>query len=214
MFLQSMICLLITVEGSRYIVHPDGSKEFDGIGIGIVSRPTLCEKTTQNGDLLKVHFNGSLGDKTVFDDRYMKETLEFVLGEGQMIDGFEFGLLDMCKGEVRHLSVPPKHAYGSNGVGSLPSRVNLYFFVELLSFHSVANAPRRDNTFAIIDKDTNGYLSADEIQLHLKGTGVKETTGSNGLRQMMREILEEEDRDKNGYIGHNEFSGTKFYTEL
>ena len=144
----------------------------------------------------------------------MKETFEFVLGEGQMIEGWEFGLLDMCKGEIRHLSIPPKHAYGNNGLGSMPSRVNLYFFVELLSFNSVADAPRRDNTFALIDKDTNGYLTKEEVQVHLKGIGVKETSGSSGLRQMMREIFEEEDRDRNGYIGHSEFSGTKFYTEL
>ena len=69
MLLLKLIFILATVEGLRYIINPDGSKEFDGVGIGIVSRPSSCDKTTQNGDLLKVHFNGSLGDKTVFDDR-------------------------------------------------------------------------------------------------------------------------------------------------
>ena len=53
----------------EYIVNPGDSKEFDGVGIGMVSRPSYCDKTTKVGDLLRVHFNGTLGDGSAFEDR-------------------------------------------------------------------------------------------------------------------------------------------------
>ena len=60
----------------------------------------------------------------------MREPLEFVLGDGEMIDGFDAGLVDMCVGELRHLTVPAKYAYGGNGMGrEIPARSTLYFFV-------------------------------------------------------------------------------------
>ena len=55
-----------------YVVDPDKSvpgEDFEGIGIGMVSRPSFCDRTTQRGDKLKVHFNASLGDGKVFETR-------------------------------------------------------------------------------------------------------------------------------------------------
>lgn len=94
----------------------------------------------------------------------MNRAFDFVLGEGQVIPGWEAGLLDMCQGETRHLTVPSRWAYGENAFGvNIPSRTTLYFFVSLLSFDKVPNAPRKDNTFIIIDKDSDGLLSSDEV---------------------------------------------------
>lgn len=98
--------------------------------------------------------------------RYNNKPFEFVLGEGQVIQGWEAGLLDMCKGEVRHLSIPPMYAWGHGGMGGIPSRVTLYFFVRLESFHAIADAPRKINTFAIIDVNQDGLLSRDEVRDH------------------------------------------------
>lgn len=44
--------------------------EFDGVGIGLVTRPKVCDKTTAKGDLLRVNFNASIGDGTVFESRW------------------------------------------------------------------------------------------------------------------------------------------------
>ena len=47
----------------------DTQAEFDGVGIGLVSRPKVCDKTTARGDLLRVTFNGTIGDGTVLDSK-------------------------------------------------------------------------------------------------------------------------------------------------
>jgi len=183
--------------------------EFDGVGIGLVDRPKLCEKTTKKGDLVRVNFNASIGDGTVFEERYMNEPLEFVIGENAVIGGFEIGLQDMCVGEVRHLTVPTKFAYGTNGLGNLPSRTTLYFFVTLLSFETVPNGPAKSNVFKQIDADKDQLLSPDEVQRFLKKQGVRDENGDKGMKQMIRDVFKEEDRDSNGYIGEKEFSGSK-----
>ena len=100
----------------------------------------------------------------IFSSRYNSKPFEFVLGEGQVIQGWEAGLLDMCKGELRQLSVPPKYAWGTGGLGGIPSRTTLYFVIRLESFHPIADAPRKINTFVIIDVNQDGLLSRDEVR--------------------------------------------------
>ena len=95
--------------------------------------------------------------------RYNKRPFEFVIGEKAMIPGFEGGILDMCEGELRHLTVPSRWAYGDNAFGQFPPRTTLYFFVTVLSFEAVPNAPVKDNTFINIDRNNDGKLSSDEV---------------------------------------------------
>ena len=67
-FLAFFLC--VSYAYCDYIVNPDGSKkEFDGVGIGIVQRPSHCSRTSQKGDLVKVYFNCTLADGTVMDKR-------------------------------------------------------------------------------------------------------------------------------------------------
>jgi FK506-binding protein 14 len=187
-----------------------GDEKFDGVGIGLVERPRTCKKTTRKGDLVRVTFNVSIGDGKAFETRYEKEPLEFVIGDGEMIGGFDVGLQDMCVGEIRHLTVPPQYGYGSNGMGNLPSRVNLYFFVKMVSFTSVPPQEQvKSNTFKKIDIDNDLHLSQDEVRAYLAETGVPDKLGDGGQKQMIRDIFREEDRNGNGFIDHMEFSGVK-----
>lgn len=95
----------------------------------------------------------------------MNRPFEFVIGEGQVIQGWEAGLQDMCQGEIRHLTVPSRWAYGENAYGAnIPPRTTLNFFVTMISFERVPNAPRKENTFVIIDKNNDGLLSSDEVR--------------------------------------------------
>ena len=91
----------------------------------------------------------------------------------------------------------------------MPSRVTLYFFVKLLSFETLKEGPHKPNTFKEIDDNNDQLLSPDEVKKYLAKIGIKDQVGDHGLKQMMRDIFKEEDRDNNGYIGHNEFSGRK-----
>jgi peptidylprolyl isomerase len=90
----------------------------------------------QVGDLVQVHSIGLLADsaRTEFSNSYTQGTpLEFALGAGQVIQGWEQGILGMKPGEVRELFVPARLGYGSASVGTIPPGSNLHFTVELVS---------------------------------------------------------------------------------
>lgn len=85
------------------------------------------------GDILSVHYVGMLTDGKVFDssiDRGMP--IEFTLGAGQVIRGWEEGLVGIKEGGRRRLVIAPDYAYGSQGNGPIPPNAVLIFDVELV----------------------------------------------------------------------------------
>lgn len=64
------------------------------------------------GDTVRVHYTGTLDDGTVFDSSRDGDPLEIVLGDGQVIEGFEQALLGMVEGESREVAIPAAEAYG------------------------------------------------------------------------------------------------------
>jgi peptidylprolyl isomerase len=66
----------------------------------------------QNGDIVQVHYIGTLQDGTVFDTSIGREPLEFTLGEDRMIPGFEQAVLGMKVGESKTVDIPEEDAYG------------------------------------------------------------------------------------------------------
>jgi FKBP-type peptidyl-prolyl cis-trans isomerase len=85
------------------------------------------------GDILTVNYTGKLQDGTVFDTSAGKRPIQFVLGAGQVIPGWDQGLLGMKVGGKRLLLVPPDMAYGAEGYGPIPGNATLIFEVELLA---------------------------------------------------------------------------------
>ena len=67
---------------------------------------------TKKGDNVKVHYTGKLADGTVFDSSKGGEPLAFALGSGQVIQGFEEGVVGMQVGESKVLNIPVDKAYG------------------------------------------------------------------------------------------------------
>ncbi|WP_166384700.1 peptidylprolyl isomerase [Polaribacter sp. 11A2H] len=61
---------------------------------------------------VKVHYTGKLADGQVFDTSEGKEPIEFVLGQGRLIPGFEQGLIDMKLNEKKTISIAKEEAYG------------------------------------------------------------------------------------------------------
>lgn len=66
----------------------------------------------QNGNLVKVHYTGSLDDGTEFDSSVGGEPLEFTVGEGHVIAGFEDAIMGMKLNEKKTFTIPPEDAYG------------------------------------------------------------------------------------------------------
>ena len=89
---------------------------------------TGCGDTqAKDGDTVKVHYTGSLEDGTVFDTSLEREPLEFTLGQGQLIPGFEQAVIGMKIGESKTVTIPAEQAYGpyNNELISVIDRDNL-----------------------------------------------------------------------------------------
>ena len=86
------------------------------------------------GQTVSVHYKGTLLDKTEFDSSFKRNTpIEFTLGVGQVIPGWDEGIMLLKKGGSGTLIIPPELAYGSSGAGGvIPPNSTLIFEVELV----------------------------------------------------------------------------------
>lgn len=106
-----------TDSGLRYYIHETGQGDQPG-----------------EGSMIRVHYSGYLKDGSMFDSSTIRDMpFEFQVGVGQVIPGWDEGLLAMSAGEKRTLVIPPHLGYGETGAGGvIPPNATLIFDVELI----------------------------------------------------------------------------------
>lgn len=86
------------------------------------------------GQGLTMHYSGTLEDGTKFDSSYDRgEPFQFILGAGQVIQGWDLGVQGMKVGGKRKLIIPSELGYGERGIGPIPPNATLIFEVEVLA---------------------------------------------------------------------------------
>ncbi|WKY04164.1 hypothetical protein Q1695_005277 [Nippostrongylus brasiliensis] len=124
-------CALILFSFAVYVLAEE--KKVDKLQIGIKKRAEKCEMKARKGDVLHMHYTGTLLDGTEFDSSRGRQEFTFTLGMGQVIKGWDQGLVNMCVGERRILTIPSHLAYGERGSPpKIPPNSPLKFDVELL----------------------------------------------------------------------------------
>lgn len=209
---QAMISKLVVLSALVAVAICESKLKVD-----VVTVPEGCTTKSKNGDMLTMHYTGKLTDGTKFDSSFDRDQpFTFQLGAGQVIKGWDQGLTDMCVGEKRKLTIPPELGYGERGAGNvIPGGATLVFDVELIN---IGDSPPTTNVFKEIDENKDMQLSREEVSEYLKKQMVAADGGqeSEDIKNMIaehdklvEEIFQHEDKDKNGFISHDEFSGPK-----
>jgi FKBP-type peptidyl-prolyl cis-trans isomerase len=103
--------------------------EMDDIGVG-------TGRTAKAGDTVHVRYTGTLTNGTKFDstDDHGGEPFKFTIGKGEVIKGWDEGVVGMKVGSIRRLRIPPALGYGENGSPpTIPPNAGLVFQIELVS---------------------------------------------------------------------------------
>ena len=102
-------------------------------GLKVYKLNTTEGETAKAGSGVAVHYTGYLEDGTKFDSSVERgQPFTFVLGQGQVIKGWDEGIALLKVGEKARLIIPPTLGYGENGTGPIPPNATLVFDVELI----------------------------------------------------------------------------------
>lgn len=136
---------------------------YDSNGLGISDMLVGTGAEVKSGDMVEVNYIGYLEDGTAFDNSFDRgQPLSVTVGAGQVIKGWDLGLVGMKVGGHRELIIPPDLAYGSAGSGStIPPNATLRFDIELVS----------------VNGDSTGYTGSTDTST---GTDTSSTDTSTG----------------------------------
>jgi FKBP-type peptidyl-prolyl cis-trans isomerase len=113
----------------------DSKTRVTASGLKITDEKVGDGSEARAGDVISVHYTGKLSDGTKFDSsRDRNQPFRFKLGSGQVIKGFDEGLVGMRVGGKRTLVIPPDLGYGKAGAagGKIPPDATLTFEIELI----------------------------------------------------------------------------------
>jgi len=183
--------------------------ETQGVDVKVYEGPTECEdgEKVKKGQFLSMHYTGTIdvssdtgtAGKQFDSSRDRGQTFDFKIGTGQVIKGWDKGLVGLCKGAKATLIIPPHEGYGERGAGGdIPGGATLNFDVEVVDITD--KAPPEPNMFKDLDVDEDAKLSKEEVLAYFKKQGQDELPDG---------LWENEDKDGDGFIQWEEFGGPK-----
>lgn len=156
--------LLLVCFAAISIADGKSEREVTELQIGVKFKPKTCELQAHKGDQVSVHYRGTLVDGTEFDESYGRgQPLDFALGRGSVIKGWDQGILGMCVGEKRKLKIPAKLAYGAQGSPpKIPGGATLIFETELVAVNGKTGPGQEDVLPPVGMEEPEGYDEDDE----------------------------------------------------
>ncbi|XP_043931208.1 peptidyl-prolyl cis-trans isomerase FKBP7 [Protopterus annectens] len=206
--------ILLFVQGYSLVLSQTDAKtseEVQGeeVKIEVIHLPEGCTQKSKKGDLLNAHYDGFLASdgSQFYCSRSEAEGHPkwFILGAGQVIKGIDTGMLGMCPGEKRKLTIPPSLGFGTTGKDRVPPNATLIFEVEL---YAVTKGPRSVEAFYEIDVDKDKKLSRDEISNYLKKEFERDSKNrdSSSHDAVLTDIFLKNDYDNDGFISTKEYN--------
>merc|ERR1711865_981246 len=144
LFLISALLVASAFAGEVDMFNEDlqgNTQNIDGVLVTVEHKASSCAHAAKAGDKMTMHYTGTIDPKSAtgvkgqkFDSSLDRGTpFSFTLGVGQVIQGWDKGLVGICPGEKRNLVIPPEMGYGSSGAGNaIPGGATLDFSVECL----------------------------------------------------------------------------------
>jgi len=160
-----------------------------------------------SGNYVEMHYTGTIHESSETGEKGKKfdssrdrgETFGTTIGVGQVIKGWDQGVVGLCKGAKANLIIPPELGYGASGAGAdIPGGATLHFDIEVVSIG--AGPPPPPNLFEKLDTNKDSKLSKEEVLAFFKEQGAEE---------IPPELWEKEDKDADGFIAWDEFGGPK-----
>ena len=119
----------------------------------------------KNGDKVSIHYRGTLDDGTEFDNSYDRgETLTFEVGVGQMIKGFDSGVVGMTVGETKTIKITADEAYGQRqpeAVQSIPKTSFPENFQFIIGQQVQGTGPNGENISAVLISEEEETATLD-----------------------------------------------------
>lgn len=146
------VVTLAALAGCDSSSNPVGPDTVDEIAFQIIELAIGGGAIAESGDLLTMNYDAWLFDAEGMDSKGQKvdfgNNLQFVLGSGNVIEGWNMGMEGMAVGGLRRLLVPPSLAFGATGFGVFPANAAVVYEVELLDVEKLAT---RIIPFAVTD---------------------------------------------------------------
>ncbi|KAK5608558.1 Peptidyl-prolyl cis-trans isomerase fkbp7 [Crenichthys baileyi] len=203
------VCVFLTLQLGSWSVWAEADELEDQVKIEVLVKPEECSRKSKKGDLINAHYDGFLAKdgSQFYCSRSDKEGHPqwFVLGVGQVIKGLDIGMMDMCAGEKRKLTVPSALAFGQTGKGPVPPNATVVFEVEVLS---VSRGPRSMEAFGQIDLDKDRSLTKAEVKEYLKLEYEKggKPRDEPFYEKILTDIFRKSDQDRDGQISAKEYN--------